>query len=84
MLVGEAFAAKDREQAVAGGSVAEAEAFDVVAVELAAFEVGERFAAGGRIELLREVALRKEYSRLDQLVGSLQSTSNFLLQNFTL
>lgn len=33
---------------------------------------------------LREVALRKEYSRLDQLVGSLQSTSNFLLQNFTL
>ncbi|MCB1802329.1 MAG: flagellar filament capping protein FliD [Gammaproteobacteria bacterium] len=33
---------------------------------------------------LREVALRKEYSRLDQLVGSLQSTSTFLLQNFTL
>jgi len=32
---------------------------------------------------LREVALRREYSALDQLVGSLQSTSNFLLQNFT-
>ena len=33
---------------------------------------------------LKEIALRREYSRLDQLVGSLQSTSNFLLQNFTL
>ena len=33
---------------------------------------------------LREIALRREYSRLDQLVGSLQSTSTFLLQNFTL
>lgn len=32
---------------------------------------------------LREVALRREYSRLDQLVGSLQSTSNFLFQNFS-
>ncbi len=31
---------------------------------------------------LREVALRREYAALDQLVGSLQSTSNFLLQNF--
>jgi flagellar hook-associated protein 2 len=33
---------------------------------------------------LREIALRKEYSALDTLVGSLQSTSTFLLQNFTL
>ncbi len=33
---------------------------------------------------LREIALRREYTRLDQLVGSLQSTSTFLLQNFTL
>ena len=33
---------------------------------------------------LREIALRREYSRLDQLVGSLQSTSTFLLQNFSL
>ncbi len=33
---------------------------------------------------LREVALRREYARLDQLVGSLQSTSTFLFQNFTL
>jgi flagellar hook-associated protein 2 len=32
---------------------------------------------------LREVALRREYSALDQLVGSLQSTSTFLLQNFS-
>ena len=31
---------------------------------------------------LREVALRRQYSALDQLVGSLQSTSTFLLQNF--
>jgi flagellar hook-associated protein 2 len=31
---------------------------------------------------LREVALRREYAALDQLVGSLQSTSNFLLMNF--
>lgn len=31
---------------------------------------------------LREVALRRQYSALDQLVGSLQSTSAFLLQNF--
>lgn len=33
---------------------------------------------------LREIALRREYTALDQLVGSLQSTGNFLLQNFTL
>jgi flagellar hook-associated protein 2 len=32
---------------------------------------------------LREVALRRQYSALDQLVGSLQSTSTFLLQNFS-
>lgn len=32
---------------------------------------------------LREAALRKEYAALDQLVGSLQSTSTFLLQNFS-
>lgn len=32
---------------------------------------------------LREAALRREYAALDQLVGSLQSTSTFLLQNFT-
>ena len=31
---------------------------------------------------LREVALRREYSALDQLVGSLQSTATFLLNNF--
>lgn len=31
---------------------------------------------------LRETALRREYTALDQLVGTLQSTSNFLLQNF--
>jgi flagellar hook-associated protein 2 len=31
---------------------------------------------------LREAALRRQYSVLDQLVGSLQSTSTFLLQNF--
>ena len=32
---------------------------------------------------LREVALRRQYAALDQLVGSLQSTSTFLLQNFS-
>lgn len=32
---------------------------------------------------LREAALRREYAALDQLVGSLQSTSAFLLQNFS-
>lgn len=32
---------------------------------------------------LREVALRRQYAVLDQLVGSLQSTSAFLLQNFS-
>lgn len=32
---------------------------------------------------LREIALRREYSALDQLLGTLQSTSNFLLQNFS-
>ncbi|MDJ0740334.1 MAG: flagellar filament capping protein FliD [Gammaproteobacteria bacterium] len=32
---------------------------------------------------LREIALRREFAALDQLVGSLQSTSNFLFQNFT-
>lgn len=31
---------------------------------------------------LREAALRRQYAALDQLVGSLQSTSTFLLQNF--
>jgi flagellar hook-associated protein 2 len=31
---------------------------------------------------LREVALRRQYAALDQLVGSLQSTNTFLLQNF--
>jgi len=30
----------------------------------------------------REVGLRRQYAALDQLVGSLQSTSSFLLQNF--
>jgi flagellar hook-associated protein 2 len=33
---------------------------------------------------LREVALRRQYAALDQLVGSLQSTSTFLLQNFSI
>jgi flagellar capping protein FliD len=28
------------------------------------------------------VALRRQYAALDQLVGSLQSTNTFLLQNF--
>lgn len=32
---------------------------------------------------LREIAMRRQYSALDQLVGSLQSTSAFLLQNFS-
>lgn len=32
---------------------------------------------------LKEIALRRQYSALDQLVGSLQSTSAFLLQNFS-
>jgi flagellar hook-associated protein 2 len=32
---------------------------------------------------LREVAMRRQYSALDTLVGSLQSTSAFLLQNFS-
>ncbi len=32
----------------------------------------------------REIALRREYAALDQLVGSLQSTSSFLLQNFSI
>ncbi len=32
---------------------------------------------------LREVALRRQYTALDQLVGTLQSTSSFLLQNFS-
>lgn len=36
-----------------------------------------------RLEL-REVALRAQYSALDTLVGSLQSTGTFLLQNFAL
>jgi flagellar hook-associated protein 2 len=31
----------------------------------------------------KEAALRRQYSALDSLVGSLQSTSNFLLQNFS-
>lgn len=31
---------------------------------------------------LRETALRRQYAALDQLVGSLQGTSTFLLQNF--
>ena len=31
----------------------------------------------------REIALRREYAALDQLVGSLQSTSSFLFQNFS-
>lgn len=31
---------------------------------------------------LREVALRRQYTVLDQLVGSLQSTNTFLLQSF--
>jgi flagellar hook-associated protein 2 len=35
-----------------------------------------------RLEL-KEVALRAQYSALDTLVGSLQSTSNFLFQNFS-
>lgn len=35
-----------------------------------------------RLEL-KEVALRAQYSALDSLVGSLQSTSTFLLQNFS-
>jgi flagellar hook-associated protein 2 len=32
---------------------------------------------------IREVAMRRQYSALDTLVGSLQSTSAFLLQNFS-
>ena len=32
---------------------------------------------------LHEIAMRRQYSALDQLVGSLQSTSAFLLQNFS-
>lgn len=32
---------------------------------------------------LREVGLRRQYTALDQLVGTLQSTSSFLLQNFS-
>jgi flagellar hook-associated protein 2 len=36
-----------------------------------------------RLEL-KEAALRAQYSALDSLVGSLQSTSNFLFQNFAL
>ena len=35
-----------------------------------------------RLEL-KEATLRAQYSALDTLVGSLQSTSNFLLQNFS-
>jgi flagellar capping protein FliD len=31
----------------------------------------------------KEAALRRQYSALDSLVGSLQSTSTFLLQNFS-
>lgn len=31
---------------------------------------------------LREIGLRRQYTALDQLVGSLQNTSAFLLQNF--
>ena len=32
---------------------------------------------------LREIGLRRQYTALDQLVGTLQSTSAFLLQNFS-
>ena len=32
----------------------------------------------------REIALRREYAALDQLLGSLQSTSSFLFQNFSI
>ena len=35
-----------------------------------------------RLEL-KEIAMRAQYSALDTLVGSLQSTSAFLLQNFS-
>ncbi|MCW9077765.1 MAG: flagellar filament capping protein FliD, partial [Gammaproteobacteria bacterium] len=35
-----------------------------------------------RLEL-KEASLRAQYSALDSLVGSLQSTSNFLFQNFS-